>query len=63
MSSVRISLWDYAYTLRTSPVQDEVAPLWKVLTHPVRVGQNTDMFVRNKASIGLCVHVCICMHV
>lgn len=48
-------VWDYVPTLRTGPVQGEVAPLWKVLTVAMRVGQNADMFVRNKASVVLCL--------
>lgn len=50
-------MWDYVHTLRTGPVQDKVAPLWKVFPVPMGVGQNTDMFVRNNASVGVHVYV------
>lgn len=55
------SVWDYAHTFRTGPVQDKVAPLWKVFPEhryvcekqskhwPPPVSWDLDVPVRDKA--------------
>lgn len=57
-------MWDDVRTLTTGPVQDEVAPLWKVLPVAMRAGQNTDVFVRNKSKhwpLRARLHLCACV--
>lgn len=34
------SVWDYAHTFRTGPVQGKVAPLWKVFPVPMEAAQS-----------------------
>lgn len=56
------SVWDYVHTLRTGPVQDETAPLWKILTVPMRVDRiQICLWETKQALVSVCKFAFVCM--
>lgn len=55
-------VWDYVHTLRTGPVQDEEAPLWKILTVPMRVDRiQICLWETKQALVSACKFAFVCM--